>query len=82
MTKNEFQAVNALYIKLMEKGKENRTEQEELQYTYLDKLITYIRLRSTAIRMGNKNPDDNFMVKDAKSRMEEAQRNMNNAMNA
>ena len=80
MTNKELQAINNLYIKLMEK--ENRTEAEEAQYNYLDKLLTYIRLYTTAKRMGNKNPDGNFLVKDAKSRMEEAQANMHRIMDA
>ena len=80
MTNAEFKAVNELYIRLMEKGEENRTKEEEAKYLYLDKLITYIRLRSQAIRMGNKNPDGNFMIQDAKKRMEEAQKNMNEIM--
>lgn len=41
-------------------------------YNYLDKVITYVDLRKTAIECGNKNPDDNFMVKDAKERMMKA----------
>ena len=80
MTKNEFQAVKTLYVRLAEKGEENRTEKEQAQYIYLDKLLTYINLRGMAINMGNKNPDGNFMVKDAKEKMEEAQRNMHRVM--
>ena len=76
MTKIEFEAANALYIKLLKKGEENRSEEEEAKYLYLDKLLTYIHLRAEAKRMGNKNPDENFLIKDAKERMESAQRNM------
>lgn len=80
MTKTEYAAVRALYLQLLNKGKENRTEVEEVQYLYLDKLMTYINLRATAKQMGNKNPDDNFLVKDAKEKMEEAQREMHKVM--
>ena len=80
MTKNEFQAVKTLYCRLAEKGEENRDEKEQVQYIYLDKLLTYINLRGVAINMGNKNPDSNFMVKDAKEKMEEAQKNMHKVM--
>ena len=75
MTDLEYKAVNELYIKLLNKG-EDRTELEEAKYLYLDKLITYIRLRSMAVRMGNKNPDENVLVKDAKQRMASAQKEM------
>lgn len=76
MTNTEFEAINTLYIKLLKKGEENRTELEQAKYLYLDKLLTYIHLRATAKDMGNKNPDDNFLVKDAKQRMEVAQKKM------
>lgn len=74
MTKTEYAAVRNLYITLLEK--ENRNEVEEAQYLYLDKMMTYISLRSQAIRMGNKNPDGNFLVKDAKERMEQAEQRL------
>ena len=56
--------------------KENRTELEEAEYLYLDKLISYIDLYTTARQMGNKNPDNNFLVSGAKKKMEEAQKRM------
>lgn len=73
MTKTEYEAVRSLYLKLLDKGKENRTEVEEAQYLYTDKLLNYISLRAQAKNMGNKNPDDNFLVKSAKKNMELAQ---------
>ena len=82
MTQTEFEAINALYIKLLKKGAEHRTEEEEAKYIYLDCLLTYLHLKAEAKRMGNNNPDDNFLVKDAKARMETAQENMHKKLSA
>lgn len=74
MTKTEYEAIRSLYIKLM--NKKNRTEVEEAKYLYIDKIMTYINLRAEAKRMGNKNPDDNFVIKRAKEHMESAQKRL------
>lgn len=71
MTKQEYQQIRYKYVKLAEK--ENKSELEELEYTYLDKVITYIDLRNNAIKMGNKTPDENFLIKDVKECMMKAQ---------
>lgn len=76
MTKTEYAELRSLYLELFEKGEENRTELEQTQYQYLDKVLTYISLRSTAIKMGNKNPDDNLLIKDAKEKLDAAQKRM------
>ena len=75
MTKSEYVAIRKLYVKLMEKG-ENRTELEDARYRYADALINYVNVRATAIQCGNKHPDDNFLVKEAKARTEDAQKRL------
>lgn len=74
MTKTEYEAIRILYIKLL--NKKDRTEVEEAQYLYIDKIMTYINLRAEAKRMGNKNPDDNFIIKNAKKHMEQAEQHL------
>lgn len=75
MTKSEYVAIRKLYVELMEKG-ENRTEIEEARYCYADALINYVNARAAAIQCGNKHPDDNFLVKEAKARTEDAQKRL------
>jgi len=78
MTTAEYRKIKERYISLAEKKEEKEkegkglTEREDAMYNYLDRVITYVDLRKTAIECGNKNPDDNFMVKDAKERMMKA----------
>jgi hypothetical protein len=45
--------------------KKDRTELEELEYNYLDKLQNLNGLIALAKSMGNKNYQNNFMIKDA-----------------
>ena len=71
MTNAEYQAIYKLYIKLSEK--EEKTEGENLQYEYCDAIINYCNLKSMAKQMGNKKPDDNFMVANARERMLKAE---------
>ncbi len=71
MTKAEWEQVNDQYIALLKK--ENRTQLEELRYLYLDKIITYVTLTHEARNMGNKHPEDNFLIKNAKQKMESAE---------
>lgn len=71
MTNAEYKAIHTLYLKLLEK--QERTEYENLQYKYCDAIISYVEIRKTAIQMGNKNPDDNFVVANARERMLKAE---------
>lgn len=71
MTKAEWEQVNDQYITLL--NKENRTQLDELRYLYLDKIITYVTLIHEARNMGNKHPEDSFLIKNAKQKMETAE---------
>lgn len=75
MTNQEWKNVNEQYIELVKKG-ENRTEVEELRYSYLDKIITVVNLTSQAKRMGNKHPEENFLIKNATQKMREAEQKL------
>lgn len=71
MTNAEWEQVNDQYIALLKK--ENRTQLDELRYLYLDKIITYATLIHEARNMENKHPEDNFLIKKAKQKMETAE---------
>lgn len=71
MTKAEWEQVNDQYIALLKK--DNRTQLDELRYQYLDKIITYVTLLHEARNMGNKHPEGNFLIKNAKQKMESAE---------
>lgn len=79
MTKAEWEQVNDQYITLLKK--ENRTHLEELRYLYLDKIITYVTLIHEARNMGNKRPDDNFIIKNAKQKMKVAEARLREYIN-
>lgn len=70
------------YIELIEKGKENRTPLEEKEYLFLDAACTLKGLRDLAKAMGNKHPEENFLVKDALERYEKAKKEYECAKNA
>jgi len=80
MTKAEWEQVNDQYIALL--NKDNRTQLEELRYLYLDKIITYVTLTHEARNMGNKRPDDNFIIKNAKQKMEVAEARLREYINS
>lgn len=80
MTKAEWEQVNDQYIALLKK--ENRTQLEELRYLYLDKIITYVTLTHEARNMGNKRPCDNFIIKNAKQKMEVAEARLREYINS
>lgn len=80
MTKAEWDQVNDQYIALLKK--ENRTQLEELRYLYLDKIITYVTLTHEARSMGNKRPDDNFIIKNAKQKMKVAEARLREYINS
>ena len=80
MTKAEWEQVNDQYIALLKK--ENRTQLEELRYLYLDKIITYVTLTHEARNMGNKRPDDNFIIKNAKQKMKVAEARLREYINS
>lgn len=80
MTKAEWEQVNDQYIALLKK--ENRTQLEELRYLYLDKIITYVTLIHDARNMGNKHPEDNFLIKNAKQKMEAAEARLREYINS
>ena len=80
MTKAEWEQVNDQYIALLKK--ENRTQLEELRYLYLDKIITYVTLTHEARNMGNKHPEDNFLIKNAKQKMESAEARLREYINS
>ena len=61
------------YIELMEK--ENRTEKEDKEYTFLEKQYRLYSLVKMARDLGNKNPYNNFMVQDAYAEYEQAKEN-------
>ena len=69
------------YLELMNKS--NRTELENLEYNFLDKVQNLDNLITMAEKMGNKNWRNNFMIKDsfeqykkAKAEYENAKRSM------
>ena len=72
MTRQEYNSIRATHAELSRK--ENRSEKEQALYIYLDCIIQYVTLRECAIRMGNKTPDNNFLIKDAKEKMETAKK--------
>ena len=73
MTTAEYRKIKEQYIALaIKKEKDGLTELEDALYNYCDKIITYVELRQSAVKCGNKNPDDNFMIKVAKERMMKA----------
>ena len=80
MTKAEWEQVNDQYITLLKK--ENRTQLEELRYLYLDKIITYVTLTHEARNMGNKRPDDNIIIKNARQKMEAAEARLREYINS
>ena len=80
MTRTEWEQVNDQYIALL--NKENRTQLEELRYLYLDKIITYVTLTHEARSMGNKHPEDNFLIKNAKQKMEAAETRLREYINS
>lgn len=80
MTKAEWEQVNDQYIALLKK--ENRTQLEELRYLYLDKIITYVTLTHEARNMGNKRQDDNFIIKNARQKMEAAEARLREYINS
>ena len=55
---------------LMEK--ENKSELEELKYDFLDKMYVLQGLIKQAKSMGNKNWQNNFLIKDALKQYEES----------
>lgn len=59
--------------------KENRTKIEELEYDFLDKQETLHGLIETAKRFGNKNWQNNFMIKDAYEKYALAKQKYENA---
>lgn len=71
MTKEEWNYVNEQYVLLS--NKKDRSVIEELQYDYFDKLITYTSLVRQAKELGNKNPQDNCLVADAREHVEKAE---------
>lgn len=80
MTKAEWEQVNDQYIALL--NKDNRTQLDELRYQYLDKIITYVTLIHEARSMGNKRPEDNFLIKNAKQKMEAAETRLREYINS
>lgn len=80
MTKAEWEQVNDQYIALLHK--DNRTQLDELRYQYLDKIITYVTLTHEARNMGNKHPEDNFLIKNAKQKMEAAETRLREYINS
>lgn len=80
MTRTEWEQVNDQYIALL--NKENRTQLEELRYLYLDKIITYVTLTHEARSMGNKHPENNFLIKNAKQKMEAAETRLREYINS
>lgn len=73
MTKSEYRKMREQYVILTTKKKiYGLTELEDALCNYYDKIITYVDLRQTAVECGNKNPDDNFLIKNAKERMMKA----------
>lgn len=74
MTTAEWKSVNEQFATLLHK--KDRSELEELRYKYLDKIITYVSLIHQAKEMGNRNPQGNFLIQNAKARMEEAERKL------
>ena len=79
MTKAEWEQVNDQFITLLKK--ENRTQLEELRYLYLDKIITYVTLTQEARNMGNKHPEENYIIKNAKQKMEAAEARLHEYIN-
>ena len=53
-----------------------RTEVEEASYKYCDRALTYLHMKEMAFELGNKNPDNNFMVKNALKLCKEAEREL------
>lgn len=80
MTKAEWKQVNDQFIALLQK--KDRTELEELRYQYLDKVITLVTLTHEARSMGNKHPEDNFLIKNAKQKMEAAETRLREYINS
>lgn len=80
MTKAEWRQVNDQFVSLLQK--KDRTELEELRYQYLDKIITYVTLTHEARSMGNKHPEDNFLIKNAKQKMEAAETRLREYINS
>jgi len=80
MTKAEWRQVNDQFVALLQK--KDRTELEELRYQYLDKIITYVTLTHEARSMGNKHPEDNFLIKNAKQKMEAAETRLREYINS
>jgi len=64
MTLNELLKLVISYSKI-----ENKTKRQELEYDYVDKAYQYYSLKKTATDMGNKKPNDNFLVKRAYENM-------------
>lgn len=79
MTKAEWKQVNDQFIALLQK--KSRTELEELRYQYLDKVITLVTLTHEARNMGNKRPCDNFIIKNARQKMEVAEARLREYIN-
>lgn len=61
-----------MYYNLQLTPKEQRNERFELELDYISALYQWATLRNEAIRMGNKNPDGNCLIKDAKKQVDEA----------
>ena len=74
MTNSEYKYIISQHTKLAET--ENRTELENLRYRYCDKVINYVELVKTARSIGNKHPENNFLIKDAACRMKEAEQKL------
>lgn len=80
MTKAEWRQVNDQFVAILQK--KDRTELEELRYQYLDKIITYVTLTHEVRSMGNKHPEDNFLIKNAKQKMEAAETRLREYINS
>ena len=74
MTYGELNQITKQYILLCEK--ENLSEKEELECNFYDKLLVYVGLFRQAKEMGNKDPESNFLVANAKKRLAEAQQRL------
>lgn len=66
------------YLELMNKS--NRTELENLEYNFLDKVQNLDNLITMAEKMDNKNWRNNFMIKDSFEQYKKAKAEYENAI--
>lgn len=69
LTISELRSLVAKYWKIPD---DQKTERQKLEQDYLENTMGYYEMKQVAIKMGNKHPDENFIVKSYFEKMNKA----------